>query len=174
LVTDPRNRMGKNESGWRISFSGKSHQPFRSVYYFLGRAAQDRLDGNGGILSASSARFSFASGRCVPGGSRSCGSQNHPHSYRTAETGPNCRTFSRGGHPRWHPLVTRRRTVASWRVDTGAYRWSSDFAVRDCRQRSIILKEELVAAETNPDLDRVRRSDFRFSRTAKIRRARVR
>src|SRR5204863_137 len=83
----------------RISFGGKSHQPFRSVYYFLGRAAQDRLDGNGRILSASSARFSFASGRCVPGGSISRGSQNHPHCHRTAETGPNWRAFSRGGHP---------------------------------------------------------------------------
>jgi 1-acyl-sn-glycerol-3-phosphate acyltransferase len=57
LVAGSGNRAGQGESRWRISFGGKSHQPFRSVYYFLGRAAQDRLDGNGGILSASSARF---------------------------------------------------------------------------------------------------------------------
>src|SRR5436189_5178752 len=42
LVTRPRNRMGENEPGRRISFGGKSYQPLRSVYYFLDLAPHDR------------------------------------------------------------------------------------------------------------------------------------
>src|SRR5205814_8884031 len=57
----------KRKSRRRVFTCGKSHQPFRSVYYFLGGAPQNRLDGDGRILSVFSSRISFARGRLFSG-----------------------------------------------------------------------------------------------------------
>jgi len=57
--------------------------------------------------------------------------------------------------------------------DAGAYRRGSDFAMRDCGQRSPLLEEKLAPATAYADLDRIWRCHPAFSRSGKIRRARV-
>ena len=45
--------------------------------------------------------ISFARGRCVPGGSRSCRPQNDPHRDRATERRTRGRSFPRGRDSRW-------------------------------------------------------------------------
>src|SRR5207248_385720 len=73
-----RNPARKCKSDRRIFAGRQSHQPFRSIPYFISDSTENRLADDGRIFSVVSRGFSFAGGRCVPGRSRSCESQNHP------------------------------------------------------------------------------------------------
>ncbi|PYJ26719.1 MAG: hypothetical protein DME90_11300 [Verrucomicrobia bacterium] len=66
-----------------------------------------------------------------------------------------------------------RRAAPARRIDARADRWHSGFAVRDPGQRSPLLTKTVAAVSAHADLDRLRQSDFTFSRAAKNARARA-
>jgi len=121
-----RARERKCESQRRISAGSKSHQSLRSIHHFVSSQTKNRLDGDGRIFSVHGREISVAGGRCVPGRSRSCRSQNHPDRNRaTGKTDAWSVFFLRAGFAmardrclkahRFGPAHQRSRTLPALR-----------------------------------------------------------
>ena len=162
----------------RIFAGSQSHQPFRSIHHFVGGQTKNRLDGDGRIFSVRGREISVARGRCVPGRSRSCRSQNYPDRNRATErrdawsvffpragfamARDRCSKAHRCGPARqhWHTLPAFRfcpalslAAIASIRLDAGCRFGARPSGSRSAIQSRIflILKDHRRASGSNPN-----------------------
>ena len=112
----------KTRTGGGFCSRLESYQPFRSAHHFVGRSAQDRLDGDGGVFSVAGPRSLSASGRCFSGGSRSRRSQDDSHGDRTAARTAASSEFFRKAVFATALDPARRRTTSAGRIDARAHR----------------------------------------------------